>query len=333
MADFVGSIACPWWPYGMPRCPPSPGPRAGQTARPGIRKGQDHDRGRRELRRQPDRRTPSCGTPRRGSPGPCSGWRCRAGGSRSRRSLPSSCGRPGRACRPVPSQGQPGHGRGPAPAAELDRRGWPRPLRRRGRGRGAGPKPSMGNGHAGRGHQARRRIVADTVTLAYRPMRCPGVGGLPYRSGPVAFRSRGIRDTECRLGRGGAASGGARVCIARAWPLGPPWAWAIPAPPTRTLGSHQSPVQVEGQSLGCARPNGPPEVVSVTAHPPSPLDGTHGEILTLWSFRPPMGQRRSPAMRLTDPPMMTTPNRYDSKACDSTARRIRGSRTVVSDTW
>ena len=32
-------------------------------------------------------------------------------------------------------------------------------------------------------------------------------------------------------------------------------------------------------------------------------------------------------------PMMTTPNTYDSKACDSTARRIRGLRTVVSDTW
>ena len=55
--------------------------------------------------------------------------------------------------------------------------------------------------------------------------------------------------------------------------------------------------------------------------------------LSLWSFRSPMGQRRSPAMRLTEPPIMTTPNRYDSKACDSTARRIRGSRTVVSDTW
>ena len=52
----------------------------------------------------------------------------------------------------------------------------------------------------------------------------------------------------------------------------------------------------------------------------SRLDGTIGEILTLWNFRSPMGQRRSPAMRLTEPPMMTTPNRYDSKACDSTAR-------------
>jgi hypothetical protein len=27
-------------------------------------------------------------------------------------------------------------------------------------------------------------------------MRCQGAGGLPYRSGPVAFRSRGIRDTS-----------------------------------------------------------------------------------------------------------------------------------------
>jgi single-strand DNA-binding protein len=34
----------------MPRCPPSPGPRAGQTVRPGNRKGQDHDRGQRQLR-------------------------------------------------------------------------------------------------------------------------------------------------------------------------------------------------------------------------------------------------------------------------------------------
>ena len=33
----------------MPRCPPSPGPRAGQPARPGNKKGQDHDQGHREL--------------------------------------------------------------------------------------------------------------------------------------------------------------------------------------------------------------------------------------------------------------------------------------------
>jgi hypothetical protein len=41
MADFGGSVACPWGSLGgMPRCPPSPGSRAGQTARPGNRKGQ-----------------------------------------------------------------------------------------------------------------------------------------------------------------------------------------------------------------------------------------------------------------------------------------------------
>ncbi len=44
-------------------------------------------------------------------------------------------------------------------------------------------------------------------------------------------------------------------------------------------------------------------------------------------------QRTNPAMRLTEPPTITTPNRYDSRAWESTVRRIRGSRTVVSDTW
>src|SRR5215218_6924588 len=33
MADFVGFIACPWWPCGMPRCPPSPGSK-GRADRP-----------------------------------------------------------------------------------------------------------------------------------------------------------------------------------------------------------------------------------------------------------------------------------------------------------
>src|ERR671911_1892304 len=33
MADFVGSLACPWWPGGMPRCPPSPGSK-GRADRP-----------------------------------------------------------------------------------------------------------------------------------------------------------------------------------------------------------------------------------------------------------------------------------------------------------
>jgi hypothetical protein len=35
-------------------------------------------------------------------------------------------------------------------------------------------------------------------------------------------------------------------------------------------------------------------------------------------------------MRLTEPATITTPNRYDKKAWESTVPRIRGSRTVVS---
>jgi hypothetical protein len=46
-----------------------------------------------------------------------------------------------------------------------------------------------------------------------------------------------------------------------------------------------------------------------------------------------MDQRSSPATRLTNPPMITTPNRYASRAWASTARRMRGARSVVSDTW
>src|SRR5512132_1227485 len=55
MADFVGSVACPWRPWGMPRCPPSPG-SMGRADRPARQpKGSHHDRGSRELCRQPDR--------------------------------------------------------------------------------------------------------------------------------------------------------------------------------------------------------------------------------------------------------------------------------------
>ena len=43
-------------------------------------------------------------------------------------------------------QGEPGHGRGPAPAAELDRTGLERPVGGRGRGRGARAKPAVGDG-------------------------------------------------------------------------------------------------------------------------------------------------------------------------------------------
>jgi hypothetical protein len=55
------------------------------------------------------------------SPGPGSGSPSPAGGSRRRRSSPSSCGATRPSTRPSPFEGQPGRGRGPAPAAELDR--------------------------------------------------------------------------------------------------------------------------------------------------------------------------------------------------------------------
>lgn len=38
-------------------------------------------------------------------------------------------------------------------------------------------------------------------------------------------------------------------------------------------------------------------------------------------------------MRLTEPATITTPNRYDRTAWDSTLPRIRGSQMAVSDTW
>jgi quercetin dioxygenase-like cupin family protein len=44
-------------------------------------------------------------------------------------------------------------------------------------------------------------------------------------------------------------------------------------------------------------------------------------------------QESRPAMRLTEPATMTTPNTDDKKAWESTVPRIRRSPTVVSDTW
>jgi hypothetical protein len=96
-----------------------PGPRAGQTTRPGNRKGQDHDRGSRQLSPATSPTTQRSGTPRAVSPGPCSGWRCRAVGSGRRRSSPWSCARLGQACRRVAGQGRPCRNCGSAPVAGL----------------------------------------------------------------------------------------------------------------------------------------------------------------------------------------------------------------------
>jgi hypothetical protein len=79
-----------------------------------------------------------------------------------------------------------------------------RPRRQQGLPRAAAPSGSCGHGPR-------------------RPSQWLGAAGLPNRSGPVGFRSRGTRGTGCRPVRGGAASGEVGVCIARAWPSRPPW--------------------------------------------------------------------------------------------------------------
>jgi hypothetical protein len=68
-----------------------PVPRAGQTARPGNRKGRTMTEANvsfaGNLTDQPELRHTEGGIA-----GPCSGWQCRVGGSRRRRSSPWSCG-------------------------------------------------------------------------------------------------------------------------------------------------------------------------------------------------------------------------------------------------
>jgi hypothetical protein len=58
-----------------------------------------------------------------------------------------------------------------------------------------------------------------------------------------------------------------------------------------------------------------------------------GVLSAEWSLGGQGDQESRPAMRLTEPATITTPNTYDKKAWESTVPRIRGSRTVVSDTW
>jgi hypothetical protein len=112
-----------------------PDPRAGQTARPGFQEGMHHDRGQCELRRQPHRRPRAAAHRGWDRPGGVPGWRCRAGGTRRRRSSPSSCGATRPSTPASPLEGPPGRGRGPAASAELTAedgsarsvgRSWPR---------------------------------------------------------------------------------------------------------------------------------------------------------------------------------------------------------------
>jgi hypothetical protein len=61
-----------------------------------------------------------------------------------------------------PGQGQPGRGRGPTRAAELDRRGWRHPIGRGGRGRRAGAKPALGDGDHDQDHAQSGSVASST---------------------------------------------------------------------------------------------------------------------------------------------------------------------------
>jgi hypothetical protein len=149
--DPVGptSLAPPLAPGGLSAChgvhrPPVP--RAGQTARPGNRKGQTMTEAAvsfaGNLTDDPELRHTDGGIARATFGVAVSGQ----AGADSVVLHRHRVARPGRACRPVPGQGQPGRGRGPTPAAGLDRRGRQRPIHRRGAGRGAGAEPAVSDG-------------------------------------------------------------------------------------------------------------------------------------------------------------------------------------------
>jgi hypothetical protein len=97
-----------------------------------------------------------------GGLGPCHGVHRAPGPRAGQTARPGNRAGPGRACGQVPGQGQPGRGRGPAPAAELDGRGWQRPLGRRGRGRGAGAEPSLGDGDHDQGVAQHEPVASST---------------------------------------------------------------------------------------------------------------------------------------------------------------------------
>jgi hypothetical protein len=67
--------------------------------------------------------------------------------------------------------------------------------------------------------------------------------------------------------------------------------------------------------------------------PRSSSSDHHDHGCTTGETASPTYQRIRPAMKLTDPPTIATPKTYDKKAWESTVRRIRRSRTVVSETW
>jgi hypothetical protein len=108
---------------------------------------------------------PSCGTPREGSPGPGSGWRCRAGGSWSRRSSPWWCGvtRPSTPRSPWPRAAASWSWAGSSSAP--GRRVRERPA---GRGRGAGAEPQVGDGDNDQDHEELQPVASSTSAAGER---------------------------------------------------------------------------------------------------------------------------------------------------------------------
>jgi hypothetical protein len=167
MADFVGSTACLRQSPGMPRLHR---PRfQGQGRPPGQApgKGQDHDRGQPSASPATSPTSLRSAPPRVGSPGPCSGWPCRVGGTRSRRSAPWSCG----ATRPSMPPSRCRRGAGSWPWVGSSSGAGPlrtAPLGGRGRGRGAGGEPAVGNGDHDQDDEEPRageyRVGQDVVT-------------------------------------------------------------------------------------------------------------------------------------------------------------------------
>ena len=199
----------------------STGPRFhedGQTARPGNRKGQHHDRGQRQLRRQPHRRPRAAAHRGRDRPGHVPGGGVGSAGAGGVVLHRGRVARPGRACGRVVVQGQPGRGRGPAPAAEPgpprmaapDRwsRSWPRSWgracggrRRRRPGRRGARASSQLDHDDGTGRKAKHASVPFRHVCALE-LRCKKFL-YELKAGPAGGRLRRPSSAGVAIARGG----------------------------------------------------------------------------------------------------------------------------------
>ena len=192
----------PWRSLGMPRCPPSPGPRAGQTARPG-QEGAHHDRDQRELAGNltddPEVRYTEGGIAR-----PVFGVAMSGGESRSRRSSPWSCG----ATRPsTPRSRSPraagswswagsssGHGRLRTAAPDPPWRSWPRSW-----GRASLVHLRWGDRPAGTSRQERQRVAITHQVELMRRVGTPMEGPVRRRPAPPWLRCQGLPEFAMSL--------------------------------------------------------------------------------------------------------------------------------------